>query len=221
MISVLTLTYKRSNILEEAIYSFLIQNRQDCEMLIINDALDVEYHVDLPNVRIFNLKNRFSSISKKIEWGFRQAKYKYIYRLDDDDLLSKNALNIVSNNLDSSSEIHRSKYHYFFVNNVYKGIANNVNTGNTYTKDYLDRITFPDKSLGEDNDITFNHGAKIKEYTDITMIYRWGMGTYHVSGMGDIQEEEIKTRVDSMSLETGSVVLNPHFAEDYYAKIPN
>ncbi len=221
MISVLTLTYKRYQILEEAIYSFLIQKREDCEMLVINDASDVEYNIDAPNVRVFNLKNRFSSISKKMEWGFKQAKHQYVYRLDDDDLLCQNSLNVVSGYLDSTSEIYRSKSHHLFVNNQYQGIHNNINTGNIYTKSYIDRITFPDTSFGEDNDITFNHGAKIREYTDITMIYRWGMGTYHVSGMGNIEEEEIKRRVENVSTEVGNIVLTPHFAEDYYAKIPN
>jgi glycosyltransferase involved in cell wall biosynthesis len=38
MISVLTLTYQRPNLLEEAIHSFLIQNQEDCEMVVINDS---------------------------------------------------------------------------------------------------------------------------------------------------------------------------------------
>jgi hypothetical protein len=76
-------------------------------------------------------------------------------------------------------------------------------------------------SFGEDNDITFNHNARIKEFLDITMIYRWGMNTYHVSGMGNIAEDEIKTRVESMTQEVGNIKLKPYFAEDYYAKISN
>ncbi len=88
MISVLTLTYKRHHILEEAIESFL---RQDInypkEMVIINDNKDAEYIFDHPDVRIINLKDRFTSISEKLKWGFNQCKYDYIYRLDDDDLI--------------------------------------------------------------------------------------------------------------------------------------
>jgi hypothetical protein len=221
MISVLTLTYKRYKILEEAIYSFLLQNRPDCEMLVINDAPEVDYEIDIPNVKIFNVKQRFSSISKKLEWGFSQAKHNYIYRLDDDDLLYRNALNIVSNHLDVSHDVYRSMSHHFFVNNKYHGIHNNVNTGNVYTSNYVNRISFGDKSLGEDEDITFKHNARIKEFSDVTMVYRWGMGTYHVSGMGNIDELEIKTRIENMSQEVGSIKLKPYFVEDYYAKISN
>lgn len=221
MISVLTLTYKRHKILEEAIYSFVLQNREDCEMLVINDASDIDYEIDIPNVKIFNVKHRFSSISKKLEWGFSQAKHKYIYRLDDDDLLYRNALDVVSEHLDVSHDVYRSKSHYFFVNNRYHGEHNNINTGNVYTSNYISRISFNDNSLGEDNDITFNHNARIKEFSDVTMIYRWGMGTYHVSGMGDIDELERKTIIENMSKEAGNIKLKPYFAEDYYVKISN
>jgi glycosyltransferase involved in cell wall biosynthesis len=221
MISVLTLTYKRHKILEEAIYSFYMQKRSDCEMLIINDAEDVTYEINIPNVKVFNLRKRFSSISKKLEWGFKQASNRYIYRLDDDDLLHKNGLNVVSNHLDTDHEIYRSQSHHLFVNNHYHGIHNNINTGNVYTRHYINRIKFEDKSFGEDNDITFKFGAKIKEYSDITMIYRWGMPTYHVSGMGNITEAEIKQRIEHISDEQGYIKLVPHFTEDYYAKIPN
>ncbi|MFN9113485.1 MAG: glycosyltransferase family 2 protein, partial [Bacteroidota bacterium] len=93
MISVLTLTYKRHHLLEEAIQSFLSQNvLKDSEMVIINDNPDVEYVFDHPMVKIINYKNRFKSISEKLKWGYRQCKYDYIYRLDDDDLLTPWAL---------------------------------------------------------------------------------------------------------------------------------
>lgn len=219
MISVITLTYKRHKILEEAIYSFYLQKRKDCEMIIVNDAKDVEYESKIPNIKIYNIKLRFSSILKKLEWGFRQARYNYLYRLDDDDLLSKDGLNIVSNELDSKHDVYRSKSHYLFVNNIYSGICANVNTGNVYTKNYINRIKFIDKSFGEDSDITFKNNGKIKQYNNISMIYRWGMDTYHVSGMGDIPEKELKERIENSVNESGSIKLNPHFAEDYYAKI--
>ena len=51
MISVLTLTYKRPILLEEAIQSFLEQNRADCEMVIINDNPEVDYVFNHPNVK--------------------------------------------------------------------------------------------------------------------------------------------------------------------------
>ena len=95
MISVLTLTYQRHHLLEEAIHSFIHQGYAgEKEMVIINDSPEVEYRIDHPDVKIINLNVRLSSIAKKLEWGFTQCKGDWIYRLDDDDLLTPWALQL-------------------------------------------------------------------------------------------------------------------------------
>jgi len=222
MISVLTLTYQRHLILEEAIQSFLLQNREDCEMVIINDAVNVEYVIDAPNVRIFNCKERFSSIGKKIEWGYKQCKYNYIYRLDDDDLLAPNALNNVVDAIESNTEyeIYRGKHQIFFQHNLNLGLKDNINNGNIYTKNYLDRIIFPEKSGDEDVDITFGFNANIYTIPIPIMIYRWGMNTYHISGMGKQENDIILSRTDIVvSKEKGIIKLSPKFLKDYYSQL--
>jgi hypothetical protein len=225
MISVLTITYKRHHLLEEAMQSFLLQDPTiECEMVIINDNSEVDYVFDHPNVRILNCKNRFPSIAAKLEWGYKQCKYDYIYRLDDDDLLAPNAMvstysDIIAN---PGYEIYRSSGMYFFVNNLYDGLNSNVNNGNVYTKEYLDRITFPDKSGDEDADITFSHNAKIYESKKSpTMIYRWGMNTLHISGMGKQTNEVILAQADKVldNNSRGTINLVPRFKHDYYEQI--
>ena len=224
MISVLTITYKRHHLLEEAIQSFLAQElTPDCEMVIINDNPDVDYVYNHPKVRIINHKERFPSIAAKLEWGYKHCKYDYIYRLDDDDLLAPWALNnakidIITN---PGFDIYRSQGMYFFVNNKYQGENSNINNGNIYTKAYLDRIKFPDKSGDEDADITFHHGGTIYESKlKHTMIYRWGMNTLHISGMGKQPNEVILAQADKvLDNTTGEIVLKPHFKNDYYGQI--
>ena len=195
MISVLTLTYKRHNLLEEAIQSFLLQeNAPECEMVIINDSPDVTYVYDHIKVRVINHNKRFSSISAKLEWGYKQCKYDYIYRLDDDDLLAPWALKNtkIDIELNPGFEIYRSKGMHFFVDNKYKGDSGSVNNGNVYHKNYLDRIKFPGTSIGEDSDITFGNNSKIYESKlPHKLIYRWGMGTLHISGMGYVSNEAV------------------------------
>jgi len=73
MISVITMTYKRHKVLEEAIQSFLQQDFDDCEMVVLNDA-DVSYQYDHPKVRIINHPTRFDSIGEKLEFGMKQCK---------------------------------------------------------------------------------------------------------------------------------------------------
>jgi len=226
MISILTITYKRHHLLEEAIESFLKQGvtLAFSEMVIINDNSEVDYVFDHPKIRILNYKERFPSISSKLEWGYKQCYGNYVYRLDDDDLLApwaiENAIKDILNN--PGYEIYRSSGMYFFMNNKFEKESDNINNGNIYTKAYLDRIRFPDKSGNEDADITFHHNAKIyQSKLKHTMIYRWGMNTFHISGLGEQSNKVILDHADKVLDNTkGTIFLNPHFKEDYYNQLP-
>ncbi len=221
MISVLTITYQRHHLLEEAIESFL-QQGGDYEMVVVNDSPKVEYVYDHPRVKIFNCKERFPSIAAKLEWGYQQCTYDYIYRLDDDDLIANNGLQIMASAItnDPGHELYRSDSHYFFVDNKYNKISSNINNGNCYSKSYLDRIKWPDKSGDEDADITFGHNADTVVLPKPTMIYRWGMNTMHISGMGILPNEEVLSRTDQvLNSENGVIQLHPRFINDYYSQV--
>jgi glycosyltransferase involved in cell wall biosynthesis len=225
MISVLTLTHQRHELLEEAIHSFLNQTHiGDAEMVVINDSSVVEYRIDNPKIKIINCNTRFSSVGKKLEWGFKQCKGDVIYRLDDDDLLTPWALELQReyHTKSPNDDIYRCQKHYFYSNNEYTGLSDSVNNGNSYKRDWVIGIDMIDESIGEDNWLTFKNNAKL--YTgDIgrySMIYRWGMGCYHISSMGDRPNEEIYERVDRLNTEKGIIELNPHFKKDYWSLLP-
>jgi glycosyltransferase involved in cell wall biosynthesis len=224
MISVLTITYKRPHLLEEAMESFLQQGVVGAEMVIVNDNIEVDYVYDHPSIHIFNLKERFPSIAAKLEWGYKQCQNHYVYRLDDDDLLAPWALENVKQDIlnNPGHEIYRSRGMYFFVNNEFQKEDSNINNGNVYSKSYLDRIKFPNKSGDEDADITFMHKANIYESKlKHSMIYRWGMATLHISGMGIQPNEVILARADEvLKEELGVIQLSPHFDNDYYSQLP-
>lgn len=234
MISILTLTYQRHKILEEAIQSYLSQDFQgESEMVIINDSPDVEYVYNHSNIRIINCKERFKSISEKLEYGYKQCKYNYIYRLDDDDLLTPFALSLVTKNIleNSNYDIYRSEKHYFMENNKFIDISSNINTGNIYSKKYLDNIIFPKLSFKEDYFITYEKNAKILNFNSdkYTMIYRWGIDTYHISDIAydlpnrptNLTNEErlILTDGKIKEREYGIIRLIPSFKNDYYSQI--
>lgn len=224
MISVLTITYKRHHLLEEAIESFLRQPCTDCEMVVVNDNPEVDYIYEHDRVKIINCKERFPSIASKLEWGYKQCKYDYIYRLDDDDLLAPWALENVKQDIlnNPGYEIYRSRGMYFFVNNEFNSEGANINNGNVYTRAYLDRIEFPDRSGDEDVYITYRHNGTIYESTlKHSMIYRWGMATLHISGMGIQPNDVILDQADKvLDNTTGEIPLVPHFDNDYYEQLP-
>lgn len=224
MISVLTLTYQRHYILEEAIQSFLSQDyKEESEMVIINDSPDVKYYFDHEKIKIINLNSRFPSIGKKLEFGFSQCKGNYLYRLDDDDLLTPWGLSLVSSYINEypDQDIYRCQHHYLFTNNQFTAISDSINNGNCYTKNFIEKIEFPDVSGSEDNIITFDKDAKIctLDKGKYSMIYRWGMSTYHISGMGNYEDNNyILSRTDELiKKESGEIILNPHFKTDYYS----
>ena len=76
------------------------------------------------------------------------------------------------------------------------------------------------------------HNAKIfnSSRDQKTMIYRWGMGTYHISGWGQKSPDEIQHNTDNLietiaqqrgtQLESGSIELKPHFKQEYYSQLP-
>jgi len=225
MLSVLTPTYKRRALLEEAIYSFLLQAEPSTEMVIINDAPTVWYDYYHPRIKIYNLDERFSSLGKKLEYGFSECRYPYVYRLDDDDLLAPNALRTVMQDIHANPgfDIYRTDKNYFFENNQFVDIGGSLNNGNVYAKPYLERITFPDISYGEDAAITWEQNGSTYLATHApTMCYRWGMATYHLSH-GDYNSkntELLATADERGDHEVGYIKLTPQFRQDYWAMLP-
>ena len=172
MISVVMLTYKRRHLLEEAIESFLRQNQEDCELIIVNDEANVRYSYDDRRIKIFNFAEKYTSITSKLKLAFSLAAYDYMLRLDDDDLLAEDSLRyakeVIKNN--PGHDIYRSYEHYSFRNNIYKLNYPHINTGNIYTKKYISNIKWVEKSYAEDVWLTYENGAKIHTTNKIFLI---------------------------------------------------
>lgn len=224
MISVLTLTYQRKDLLEEAIQSFLDQDYNgESEMVIVNDCPDVVYSFNHPKIKIYNISPRFSSVGSKLEWAMKNTSGDYVYRLDDDDLMTPWALSLqneyIMNNV--GYDIYRCQKHYFYSNNEYQSLSGSVNNGNCYSRNFINRIKWIDKSIIEDNHITFEQNANI--YTGDTgrysMAYRWGMGVYHISAIENTSNEEIYKIIDKSNREYGIIELHPSLKKDYWSEI--
>jgi len=93
IVSIIMPTYNRANLISRAIKSVLNQSFQDWELIIIDDASTDNTSTILSQWRAKNLrikvlrndKNNYPGISKTLNRGIKEAKGKYIARLDDDD----------------------------------------------------------------------------------------------------------------------------------------
>ena len=124
----------------------------------------------------------------------------------------------------SNKDILRDIGHYVFTHNKYKGIHGSVNNGNCYSSNFIKRVGPFIDAQGEDSWLTFDNKADtyVSRTDKYTMIYRWGMGVYHISAMGDISSKEVNEWTDRISdTEMGTIELVPNFKNDYWFPILN
>ena len=243
MLSVLTITYQRSGMLEEAIMSYISQDYiGESEMVVLNDSPLVEYQFTqypypstpyeawfrgagsgyMKQIRIINHPTRFPNIGRKLEYGYKACKGDFVYRLDDDDALHPTALTQVQSWIDKNPayDVYRASHFYQIENNQFTKISESINTGNVLSREYINRLTFPDKNADEDLDIVFSPGVKMFTAPNTkTMLYRWrGDGTHISNHINKPNEERLNFMPTN---EHGIIVLKPHFDHDYYSQLPH
>lgn len=237
LLSICVITYQRYRLLEECIQSYLEQDFQGpSEMVIVNDSPLVKYALAgevsgvstwagkrgwTKRIRIINSETRFPNIGRKLEYGFKQCEGDWVVRLDDDDLLVPTALTQIHafTNIRPDADVVRFSNFYLFGDNKYERVSEGINTLNTLSRDYINRLEWPDENATEDLKIVF--GETTKSYTASNtagMIYRWrGDGT-NISCHVDKPNED---RLNFMPTEErGIIMLSPHFDNDYYGQLP-
>lgn len=237
MLSIVCITYQRYRLLEECIQSYLEQEYQGpSEMVIVNDSPLVTYSLTnqigntsqwagksgwTKHVTIHNYPIRFPNIGRKLEYAFSKCQGTHIYRVDDDDLLVPTALTQTHKMIQERpyADVVRSSNFYLFGNNKYERMSEGINNGNVFNRQYINHVVWPDTSADEDLSLVFKEG--VNQYTapnTATMIYRWRGDSTHISNHLHLPSEE---RLNFMpTSESGHIVLNPHFDNDYYGQLP-
>ena len=113
------IAYNYGEFVEEAINSVLYQSFEDWELIVINDGstdntreVISKYETD-PRVKIINQENKGLNVSNNI--ALRLSRGEYIMRLDADDFLHKQALELLSKYLDDNLNIDLVFPNYFEV----------------------------------------------------------------------------------------------------------
>jgi len=98
-ISAICPTFRRPELLEEAIQSFLMQDYAgEKELIIVNDEKEQTLVFDHPQVKIFNLNERAPSLADKYNYAVSLASGDMITPWDDDDIYLPNRLTTIANN---------------------------------------------------------------------------------------------------------------------------
>jgi hypothetical protein len=236
-ISCKTTTYGRVAFLEEAIHSFLIQDYPgESELVIINDYPLQTLHYDHPKVRIINLKETFPVIGEKENFAIEQCKYDCIVNFDDDDVVLPNHLRNVNKYFPGHHLLHWNNG-IAMVSHKIAALKSLGNCGIVYDREFVRKIGgYPRNQAGADMDLVEGierAGGKVTRAmppdNEVSQIYNWGNGSYHLSGMGrdDGKRENIIVRHSKHIEEqrqkgmipTGDIYLNPHWNRDYVAML--
>jgi glycosyltransferase involved in cell wall biosynthesis len=98
-ISAICPTFRRPELIEEALYSFLAQDyAEEKELIIVNDEKEQTLVFDHPQVKITNLPTRCSSLADKYNYAVSLATGDMITPWDDDDIFLHNRLATIANN---------------------------------------------------------------------------------------------------------------------------
>lgn len=223
-------TYGRPKILEEAIYSFLIQNYNYKELIILNDCKEQNLIFEHPQVKIFNCKERIIPLGKKFNTAVELCSGDIIMPWEDDDIYLPWRIEVTLKHLNdgifhtnnaffekSYQELEISKNLFHCNLAIEKNKFINVNGYPQKNYGAIDHDLF--KKLIEKN----GHFSKEIPLEDIFYIYRWETtGSYHGSGIAPYKETNIEKITESLvkknNFEKGDIKLNPKWKYDYVKK---
>ena len=240
-ISAKTITYGRVNLLEEAIASFLKQDYPPdrCELIIVNDyplqSLKMMSPVD--NIKIFNLKETFSTIGEKENFAIEQCQGEIIAVWDDDDIALSNHLSNIAKFWKEDSNLLHWQNGAFYNEPIITKLMSLGNSGIAYSKKAWEEIgKSPIENAGGDMTlvVAIHNLGRDKVVLanppddEVSWFYRWSMPSeqvYHQSGNGTdtpgrpniIQRHSAhieKLRLQGL-IETGRVFLVPEWKKNY------
>jgi len=143
VVTVYITNYNYENYIEQAIESVLSQTFHQYEIIIIDDGSTdgsrdiIKRYIGRRNVRVIFQENKGLNASSNI--AVRAARGKYVMRLDADDYLDENAILVMVNKMESSSDLSLVFADYYYVDK-----DGNV-TGQERRHDFNEAVTLLDQ----------------------------------------------------------------------------
>jgi hypothetical protein len=239
-ISCKCITYGRVDLLEEAIYSFLIQDYSgESELVIINDYPLQKLVFDHPKVKIFNIDQTFDTIGDKENFALQQCSYDTIAVWDDDDIAMPNHLNNINKYFVADSDLLHWQKGVLFNDKKIASITSLGNSGIVYSKKIWEKVGFHNQeNAGYDMSFVLKIKDKSKNIIlasppdkEVSWFYCWANRSYHMSGAGTdspdrpniIQRhsEHIEQLRQMGKIPVGEVILQPKWNLEYNKLLEN
>ncbi|MCG8432536.1 MAG: glycosyltransferase family 2 protein, partial [Gammaproteobacteria bacterium] len=233
-VSCLCLAYGRISVLEEAIESFLRQDYKGPKELIILNDLDAQRLIfDHPEVRIFNLKERFTTFGEKRQRSCELAKFDLLCHWDDDDIYLGHRLDLSIDLLGANDQFFKPTTAYFWNDGQITSIEKNLfHVQSCFRKELLvavggypaingaEDLEFEKKFAGRDGIRIIDIPPEQNYY-----FYRWAGVGVHVSGLDavstdgrdgyDLFDEDVRRGIAEGTVPGGDIELRPQWHHDY------
>lgn len=218
------LTYDRPHLLPELLYCFISQTYPNRELIIINDQPNIEYYCDISGVKIYNLDKRFKSLGAKRNYAMSKCSGDFVLITDDDDLYyPEHTEHLIKEHLGNIQfDIVKDFYSEYSVNNKIVNKMDNTTMGFSrccIKREFIDNNKFnEDLNCYEDSDYMKNAETYYIVNNKAYSQYRWGMDTYHVSGLGNKEQGEIWEIIENDLTRNNNIQeikLEPKGVENY------
>ena len=234
VVSVITLTYCRVPLLEEAVECFRRQQLSEpAEMVIFNSFLPQKLKCGTPGVKVVNWHVRPNTVGEARNLAIEHASGEWLVTLDDDDLMRPHYL------AGCLEAVRRNQYQWAHPGKIIwsqdrrltnvAGIATNQLI---FSREIWRRVKgYPAKNSGEDKEFV----ARLREagpggYVEMKPGYIYGWGGHsglvcHLSGSGEDKPGRsnslVRAKSHAMGLisrrtqRPGEIVLHPRWRKDY------
>jgi len=229
-------------IVEEAVYSFLNQDYAgEKELLILNDFDRQKIVFEHPQVRVVNVGSRFHSVGEKRNAAAALCRHDLLAVWDDDDIYLPHRLSFSVSRYDERKRFFKPSQALILEHGAIRGPKTALfHGGGLWHRGLFDEVGgYAHMGSGQDREIEARFEKVIgaaKDYHaiqphEIFYLYRWwGTQSYHLSSFGkdcagrpghDKVWEYALGQLERGKIESGDIVLQPHWCADYSRMVKN
>ena len=223
------ITYGRTDLLDEAVQSFLMQDYLgEKELVILNDFNKLSIKCGIPNIKIINLPNRVATIGDKRNLCVQECSGEIIFPWDDDDISLPHRISYSLQHMINLQYYKPDKFWYWNIGKLRPTPTTNIaHAMGAFSKMLWSSVGgYASMHSGQDQTIEVKfkkmgmHETNIP-IQDIYYIVRGdGTNSYHLSSYGwGNGYDNVHNFVSKRNIG-GLHIIKPHWKQDYIALIP-